>query len=76
VAAAREVGDETMVVICPEGWQFENSLSAKPRFVRSEDVPAKLTFLRHEGALDVYLDRETGKEVYVGRTTRPGPEQD
>jgi hypothetical protein len=77
VAATRMVGDSTKQLICPDGWKFENSLSARPGFIRNEDVPTRLTFLRHDDGLDVFLDRETGKEVYVGRTgTGPGARAD
>jgi hypothetical protein len=36
-------------------------------FVKNEEVQGKLKFLRHEEGIDIYLNRSTGKEVYVGR---------
>jgi hypothetical protein len=43
-------------------------LSAGYDFVPTEQLDKSLVFLRHEGGLDVYFNRVTGKEVYVGRT--------
>lgn len=50
----------------PPGWKYEDSLSAKTKFVRNEDVDARLKFLRHQDGLEVYKDLETGKELFVG----------
>ncbi len=44
---------------------YDNSLSANFKLVENEDMQEKLKFLRHEKDTDVYLDRSTGKEVYV-----------
>ena len=54
-------------VAVPKGWEFENSLSTKHSFVSNQEADQKVQFLRSEGKVDVYLDLETGKEVYVGR---------
>ena len=56
-----------MNLVTPDGWTYEDSLSANPVFVKNEEVEGKLKFLRHEEGIDVYLDLLTGKEVYVGR---------
>jgi hypothetical protein len=58
-------------VVVPNGWRFETSLSAQHQFVEAGKVPASLKFLRHEAGLDVYIDTETGKEHFVGRTGGP-----
>ena len=55
-------------VITPEGWEYENSLSKNYKFVRSSEKNEKVVFLRHEDGLDVYIDLETGKEVFIGRS--------
>lgn len=60
-------GDE-MTLSTPEGWCYENSLSANFNYVANEEMKEKLKFLRHNDGLDVYLDLSTGKEVYIGRT--------
>ena len=52
----------------PAGWTYENSLSADSGYVANYEMNDKLTFLRHEGGKDIYLDRATGKEAYIGRT--------
>lgn len=52
----------------PAGWEYEGSLSEKSGFVRTEEIPTRLQLLRTEGNVDVYLDAQTGKEVFVGRT--------
>jgi hypothetical protein len=51
----------------PSGWKFEDSLSAQFSFVPNDDISARLQFLRHENGRDIFLDKETGKTVYVGR---------
>jgi tetratricopeptide (TPR) repeat protein len=54
----------------PAGWSFERSLSNSHKFVPTEKVGESHKFLRTEDGVDVYLDLETGKEAYVGRTAR------
>jgi hypothetical protein len=51
----------------PVGWRFEESLSKKFGFIRAGEEDNKLRLIRRESGLDVYLDAQTGKEVYVGR---------
>jgi hypothetical protein len=75
VAAARLAGSELRVIASPDGWRFEESLSANFGFVETERAAERLVFLRREGGNDVFLDRETGKEVYIGRT-ESGPAVD
>jgi hypothetical protein len=55
----------------PEGWTWEESLTRQFGFVPAGKEEASLEFLRHEAGLDVYLNKVTGKEVYLGRTTPP-----
>ena len=43
-------------LVTPEGWVYENSLSAKFQFVEFGHVPEFMDFLRHENDLDVYQD--------------------
>jgi len=56
-----------MTPATPDGWTYNESLSASSKFVKNEEMENKLKFLRNENGTDVYLDRSTGKEVYVGR---------
>lgn len=53
----------------PSGWQYEGSISQTAGFISNSDVSERLEFLREEGQLLVYWDREACKEVYIGRTT-------
>ena len=59
----------TMDLHTPPGWTFEDSLSKKFAFIPIQDAQSRLDFLRSENGVDVFLDRETGKEVFIGRTT-------
>ena len=52
----------------PDGWQYEGSLSQEFIFVSLKRKNECMKYLRMEGNLEVYLDKETGKEVYMGRT--------
>jgi hypothetical protein len=52
----------------PEGWTWDESLSRQFGFVPDGAQKHSLTFLRNDNGLDVYLNRLTGKEVYVGRS--------
>ena len=56
-----------MTLATPDGWIYDGSLSSDFTAVDIEQVQEKLKFLRHENGIDVYLDRSTGEEVYVGR---------
>lgn len=67
IAAGIHMPAKGMALATPDGWTYDGSLSANFKFVENEDMQEKLKFLRHENGTDVYLDRSTGKEVYVGR---------
>lgn len=56
-----------MTLATPESWTYEESLSAKFRYVGDDEIDDQLDFVRHEDGRDVYRDRATGREVYVGR---------
>jgi hypothetical protein len=67
VSACRLKGSTQSVVVTPDDWTFEQSLSANPVFVPNEDIEKRLTVVRNENGLDVYRDKATGKEVFIGR---------
>jgi len=67
IAAGIHMPAKGMSLATPEGWTYDDSLSANFKFVENEEMQEKLKFLRREGGTDVYLDLSTGKEVYVGR---------
>lgn len=68
IAACRIVGSTDEYVITPDGWKYEESLTASYDLVPTESAEKSLVFLRHDNGLDVFFNRLTGKEVYVGRT--------
>lgn len=70
VTACRFPAELDEEVVTPEGWVFEGSLSDKPNFTSDEEFRMNMEFVRSNGGLDVYLDKRTGKEVFVGRTSR------
>jgi hypothetical protein len=70
VAACRLVGSSQTVLMPPDGWTFEGSLSQSFGFVPTGHVEKSLTFIRRENGLDVYRNEMTGKLVYIGRTHR------
>lgn len=57
----------SMELHAPPGWRYEGSLSQQFGFVSNQDLNERMEFLRTEDNLDVYRDRDTGKEVFVGR---------
>ena len=68
IAAGIHMPAKGITIATPDGWTYENSLSANFKFVENEEMQEKLKFLRQEQGTDVYLDLATGKEVFVGRT--------
>lgn len=67
IAAGIHMPGKGMTLATPDGWTYDDSLSANFKFVGNDEMNEKLEFLRHENGNDVYLDLSTGKEVYVGR---------
>ncbi len=67
VAAGIHFRGKAMDLATPPGWSFEESLSHRFGFVPTGQVNERLQFLRKDNGVDVYLDRETGKETFVGR---------
>ncbi|HEY7300497.1 MAG TPA: hypothetical protein VH684_21585 [Xanthobacteraceae bacterium] len=67
VSAAQLKGTSSRQLFCPEDWKYEGSLSEQFGFVPTGQEHKSLTLLHREGGMEVYLNRLTGKEVYVGR---------
>jgi len=67
VAGGQMVDTEQEPLLTPDGWEYEESLSQTFSFAPTGQLDKSLKFLRHEGGLDVYLNKLTGKEVYLGR---------
>jgi hypothetical protein len=54
----------------PPGWEYEGSLSQQFQFIPSEQVEHRLQLLRRDDhGQDVYLDLDTGREIYIARTS-------
>jgi hypothetical protein len=68
VSACRLAGSHLMHVVTPQNWTYEGSISSTCNFVPTENIAKELKYLRHENGRDVYLDLNTGKEMYVGRS--------
>jgi len=69
VAAYRATGTTVNMLIFPDGWKYDRSLSQTFGFVPGDNPENGLTFLRWENNVDVYHNSLTDKEVYTGRTT-------
>jgi hypothetical protein len=68
VVACRLAGSDQDALMTPEGWAYEDSLSARFGQTETRSTSERLEFLRHEDGTDVYRDTETGEEVSVDRT--------
>ena len=67
IMACRMIGSKVDEIAMPEGWNYDNSLSQNFTFVESDSLPEQMEFIRHENGIDIYRDKKTGKEKYVGR---------
>ena len=65
VKACQLVGSSETELKTPEGWTFEDSLSASHTFANEVEIDRLFTFLREEDGIKVYLDNRTGKEVFT-----------
>ena len=68
VGACRIKGSLSEEIHAPAGWEYDNSLSKKFKFIEYGRKSEFLDFLGHEDGVDVYRDIQTGKLRYVGRT--------
>ena len=71
VLAGRLVGDTSGDVVCPEGWRFEGSATESHGVVSLPLPDRPLSHLRRDGQGDLYLDRFTGEEVRLRRSSLP-----
>jgi hypothetical protein len=70
VVICRLVGSSDETIAVPDRWKLSGSMSERAGFMTDEQAKKDLMFLRSDGGLDVYLNKTTGKEVYLGRTSR------
>ena len=68
---ARLQGTSDNKLVCPGGWSYQNSLSRNSEFHPGVEPNQNYEFLRTENGLDVYRDRTTGRELFIGRTSPP-----
>ena len=61
-------GEDPNPVSCPPGWELGRS--EKLHFVPRREESDHTLPMAIEGALDIHLHYASGKEVYVGRTSR------
>jgi hypothetical protein len=52
----------------PEGWVYEDSVSAEPNYISNDEADERLDPIRRKVGLEVYYDKQTRKQVFVGRT--------
>ena len=67
VAACRLVDSAVAECVMPDGWTFAESLSRTHSFIRTEHVDKATEKIREDDDLDVYRNRLTGGEMFVGR---------
>jgi hypothetical protein len=60
--------NKNMELHFPNGWNYESSLSKQFKFIPPKEMPSRYKLLRRENGVDVFLDLETGEEVFLGRT--------
>jgi hypothetical protein len=65
IATCRLRGSASLQVVCPDGWDFDQSLSSSFGFTPEKEAWRTLDFLRRENGLSVYRGRLTGNEVFV-----------
>ena len=70
VAASWMAASQSGEVLTPDGWTYENSLTAQFSFIPNNLEPEFRDHLGHEDGVDVYRDLETGKPVFVGRSKK------
>lgn len=58
-------GHESNVVIAPESWDPEGGSTL--RHMSADEVESQLDFVRRDGKIDVYRDRESGHLLYSAR---------
>jgi len=68
VAACKLKGCLSKFIIYPNGWEYNKSLSREYGFIPSGHLEKSLKYLRHENGSDVYFNKLTDGEVYIGRT--------
>lgn len=61
------LGHEVGQMAVQDGWTMDDSLYSTGSFLADDAPDDHMEFLRTDNGLNVYLNKKTGKEVYVGR---------
>lgn len=69
VSAARLAGSHEDNLFCPDGWEFEHSLSHSFQFHPGRKPDENFEFVRTEHGTDVFRDRRTRQEFYMSHPT-------
>lgn len=68
IAVCRLKGDTRPGLSAPIGWKYKGSMSDKPNFASKEEAEQRLEKIRRRDGVEVYYDKQTRKQVFVGRT--------
>ncbi len=70
-AIAWLAGTERGDVHAPAGWSADRAL----QHMTAAEMKERLEFVRSDGNVDVYRDKTTGQELYLGRTAAPSAQE-
>jgi len=63
----RDIEDQSDQIEFPSDWTPAKSLYSEDLFIPEEEINSRLVYLRNQDEMEVYWDKVTGKEVYLGR---------
>jgi tetratricopeptide (TPR) repeat protein len=66
-------GTEAGDIAVPQGWRPSEGWDRNTRSVSHSSIEDQLQFLRRESGVEVYFDKRSGKEVYLGRMYQDPP---
>lgn len=70
VSACRLKNSKLDQLLTPDGWTYENSLSAEFVYVPSENAGNRMVHCKTEGGVETYIDLTSGKNMYSGRVRK------
>ena len=66
ISACWLLGKSSNEIALPSGWKYEKSMSANGTFMAGTEIDENIfKFLRWENGMNVYLDKRTGKEMFL-----------
>jgi len=66
VSVCESVPTTVNKVVIPNGWTYENSLTARGVYISADNIPSKLKLFKRDDGVDIYIDENTGQKFYVG----------